>query len=581
MDIIGKLESFWFSLSIHFGSNCVRAGAMSGDRKLTKNEKRRIKKKENGSSGVVELNKLAKEVQKNGSSEVANVEYVSVSYENGDDPLVNEFKSVFEKFAKAEELLSTTVVSKDNKENSVNGSIEVDQSEVQETPKLSKKKRKLMSRLSAAELKQLVARPDVVEAHDVTSSDPRLLVYLKSYRNAVPVPRHWCAIRKYLQGKRGVEKIPFQLPEFIADTGIAKIRDSLLEQEAAKKGRAKQREKMRPKMGKIDIDYQVLHDAFFKYQTKPKMTGHGDLYYEGKEFEVNVKERRPGILSEELKVALGMQDGGPPPWLVNMQRYGLPPSYPNLRIPGLNAPLPPGAVFGFHPGGWGKPPTDEYGAPLYGDVFGIAAVDEAEAYAHIDKVSRWGALEPEEEVPEEEEDSEDEDDEKDAEELERQQQLQAQKQQGRASKRDMSGLETPSTLDGMMSSASSLDHASAAPGMIDLRKRAGLETPDTVYSGGQGGRELYTVIKEQQVTGLSGGGEMFGSDRTYVVPGSKDGATIHPDDLEDMMNSHQGSSATVSKSGKGGMTSEVDTGASKKRKAEPSAAVKRMKGFEF
>jgi hypothetical protein len=31
---------------------------------------------------------------------------------------------------------------------------------------------------------------------------------------------------------------------------------------------------------------QVLHDAFFKYQTKPKLTSHGDLYYEGKEFEV-------------------------------------------------------------------------------------------------------------------------------------------------------------------------------------------------------------------------------------------------------------------------------------------------------
>jgi len=39
-------------------------------------------------------------------------------------------------------------------------------------------------------------------------------------------------------------------------------------------------------MGKIDIDYQVLHDAFFKYQTKPKLSGHGELYYEGKEFEV-------------------------------------------------------------------------------------------------------------------------------------------------------------------------------------------------------------------------------------------------------------------------------------------------------
>ena len=31
-----------------------------------------------------------------------------------------------------------------------------------------------ISRLSVAELKQLVARPDVVEMHDVTARDPRL-----------------------------------------------------------------------------------------------------------------------------------------------------------------------------------------------------------------------------------------------------------------------------------------------------------------------------------------------------------------------------------------------------------------------
>ena len=30
----------------------------------------------------------------------------------------------------------------------------------------------------------------------------------------------------------------------------------------------------------------------------------------------------------------------PPPWLVAMQRYGPPPSYPNLKIPGLNSPIP-------------------------------------------------------------------------------------------------------------------------------------------------------------------------------------------------------------------------------------------------
>lgn len=50
---------------------------------------------------------------------------------------------------------------------------------------------------------------------------------------------------------------------------------------------------MQPKMGKMDIDYQVLHDAFFKNQTRPKLTGMGELYYEGKEFEAQVPQRPP------------------------------------------------------------------------------------------------------------------------------------------------------------------------------------------------------------------------------------------------------------------------------------------------
>jgi splicing factor 3B subunit 2 len=66
-------------------------------------------------------------------------------------------------------------------------------------PKISKRKQKQMTRLSVAELKQCVARPDVVEMHDVTAKDPKLLVLLKATRNTVPVPRHWCAKRKYLQ----------------------------------------------------------------------------------------------------------------------------------------------------------------------------------------------------------------------------------------------------------------------------------------------------------------------------------------------------------------------------------------------
>ncbi len=48
-----------------------------------------------------------------------------------------------------------------------------------EEASMSKKKRKLASRLKIAELKQACERPDVVEVWDVTAMDPKLLVYLK------------------------------------------------------------------------------------------------------------------------------------------------------------------------------------------------------------------------------------------------------------------------------------------------------------------------------------------------------------------------------------------------------------------
>lgn len=142
---------------------------------------------------------------------------------------------------------------------------------------LSKKKQRKMARLTVAELKQLVKKPEVVEWTDVTAADPRLLLHLKSYRNAIPIPLHWSAKRDYLQGKRGIEKPPFQLPSYIADTGIATMRDAVKEKEAGMSLKAKTRERVQPKMGKVDIDYQKLHDAFFKFQTKPVVTGFGEM----------------------------------------------------------------------------------------------------------------------------------------------------------------------------------------------------------------------------------------------------------------------------------------------------------------
>uniref|UniRef100_A0A8C1X432 Splicing factor 3b, subunit 2 n=1 Tax=Cyprinus carpio TaxID=7962 RepID=A0A8C1X432_CYPCA len=369
-----------------------------------------------------------------------------------------------------------------------------DEEAKKDMPKLSKKKLRRMNRLTVAELKQLVARPDVVEMHDVTAQEPKLLVHLKAARNTVPVPRHWCFKRKYLQGKRGIEKPPFELPEFIRRTGIQEMREALQEKEDAKTMKTKMREKVRPKMGKIDIDYQKLHDAFFKWQIKPKLTIHGDLYYEGKEFETRLKEKKPGDLSAELRVALGMPTGPnshkvPPPWLIAMQRYGPPPSYPNLKIPGLNAPIPEGCSFGYHAGGWGKPPVDETGRPLYGDVFGTNAID-FQAKAEEEEVDRtpWGELEASDEESSEEEEEEEESDEE---------------------KPDETGFFTPAD-SGMITPGgfSSVPAGMETPELIELRKKKIEEAMD-----GNETPQLFTVLPERKAGAV--GAAMMASTHIY------------------------------------------------------------------
>jgi splicing factor 3B subunit 2 len=262
-------------------------------------------------------------------------------------------------------------------------------------------------------------------------------------------------------------------------------------------------------MGKLDIDYQRLYDAFFRFQTKPELTRFGEVYYEGKESEVDFKNFRAGDASEAAKEALGIPVGAPPPWLINQQRFGPPPSYPTLKIPGLNAPIPPGAQWGFQPGQWGKPPVDEFNRPLYGgDVFGSLGVNGAPAPGAQavqavqpqrptgEPVERalWGELKPREEESEDEESEEEEEEEEDDE-------------------LPGGGLETPSGLEtpGGFISTVPTDYGAgietSVAGEMDLRKqRRGFETEDSTHP-----RAAYTVLQEK----AGRGDGFFGSERTY------------------------------------------------------------------
>ena len=378
-----------------------------------------------------------------------------------------------------------------------------DEDEEAGQPKMSKKKRKEQNKLSVAELKALVEKPETVDWTDTSASDPRLLVHIKAYRNVVPVPSHWSLKREYLSSKRGVEKPPFALPKFIQETGIAEMRDAVLEKQDQASLKQKQRERVQPKMGKLDIDYQKLYEAFFRFQTKPELTRYGEVYYEGKEYETNLKHLRPGELSEELKEALNIPPGAPPPWLINQQRFGPPPSYPALKIPGLNAPPPPGGAWGFHPGGYGKPPVDEYNRPLYGgDIFGVLQPQQNTQLGEPVEKTLWGELqEPEEESEEEESDEEDEE---------------GDNEDVGAGLQTPSGLETPG---GMASTVpSEYGGAESVAGEFDLRKhKRGTETEESTHP-----RTAYQVIPEQSAK-VSG---FFGGDRTYDLKAAQSGLPV-------------------------------------------------------
>ena len=314
------------------------------------------------------------------------------------------------------------------------------------------------------------------------------------------------------------------MPAFIAETtGITELRDKLAEDEASMSARQRNRARVAPKMGAIDLDYRTLHDAFFKHQTKPTdLTLFGDVYYEGKELQLNYKVKPGGPLSEALREALGMeQDTSPPPWLINMQRYGPPPSFPHLKVPGLNAPLPsPECQYGYHPNGWGKPPVDVYGRPLYGgnpfDPPGTSASSEQNGASTMvtsdgKTVAKtaWGAL-PTGAVADEEESEEDESSDEEMEE---------------SSEEEEEGEDTTGGVQSVLPPPPSALSTTAPQ---DLRKQAGNETPL-----GAPPKQLYQVIEQKQAS--AGGDAVFASEVAYVVPGTEPAAAAVPEGAESVL----------------------------------------------
>lgn len=251
--------------------------------------------------------------------------------------LLELFKDVFSRFTQEQESQEEV---KPSSEPQVVYSDSSDESGSETEEPLTRKQARLQNKIPLSLLKAATSQPQLVDWFDADAKDPYLLVALKSQVNVIQVPAHWSAKRDYLSSRKGGDKPPFQLPQFIKDTGIEEMRSVATDDQTLKQ---LQRDKVQVKTGKLDIDYQKLHNAFYKYQTKPRVSGFGELYYEGKEMDEFTDELdhvKPGIVSSRLRKALGMPENDmniPPPWLLIMQQLGKPSAYKSLVIPGLDS----------------------------------------------------------------------------------------------------------------------------------------------------------------------------------------------------------------------------------------------------
>lgn len=239
------------------------------------------------------------------------------------------------------------------------------------------------------------------------------------------------------------------------------------------------------------------------------MSGYGSLYYEGREQELRFAKYTPGKMSEALKDALGVHTAHTPlPWLFNMQRYGPPPAYPGLRIPGVNCPIPLGADYGHGVGGWGAPPVDAHGQPLWGD---LGAPPEEEQWDSGNWTTYlWGDMDPSGKRIDDDEQMDEASDDEDA------PQMVPMDNSSAGLLADMSGVQTPGSVTSGITSTPSIGMSGTeSTGSVDLRK--GIESAQ----GGSFGTKPYKVLQQTIAADVGARNKQFFQSSTlYDVQGA-------------------------------------------------------------
>merc|ERR1711976_708161 len=187
--------------------------------------------------------------------------------------------------------------------------------------------------------------------------------------------------------------------------------------------------------------------------------------------------------------------------------------------------IPHGCSFGYHAGGWGKPPVDEYGRPLYGDVFGTDPKSQEEMEVDTARINfRWGQIESDSESEESESASEEDssgDDEKAAKSSDDEAEAPKTETPQQREKPKESGMETPA------STPSGPPGGMETPDAIQLRKKREIEQAMEQREH----KDLYKVIPEKR---HKIGSSAMGSQHTYDLSKMRNDGTelnLTPDEL--------------------------------------------------
>nr|BAS01671.1 splicing factor 3bA [Lotharella vacuolata] len=163
-----------------------------------------------------------------------------------------------------------------------------------------KKKIKIKMENKFILLKKIANRPDKIGIHDTRSKFCFSLVNIKDMQKSIDVPILWKTKKKFLIGNKGNENSNIFLKYYV------NINSKI------KKGFKNFKNILEL------IDKEVVFKTYLKF---------GEYFYEGKNLEKNLEKYRPGVLSENLREALGISTYSNPPWILNFKKFGLPPSY--------------------------------------------------------------------------------------------------------------------------------------------------------------------------------------------------------------------------------------------------------------